>query len=90
MPGQITLVNQGTFEVMPVEIAGWWVRQQGLGDGDWLLVTSHDKKAILAAHLAIRLRMNVNVVNGVVNLTNSQVFLHLLAALPSSRAPPVL
>ena len=51
----------GHFDVLPVEVAGWWLRRLHVDGGDWVMVVSQDTNGTLAVQTLSRLLIGVNV-----------------------------
>ena len=74
IPNQITLSSAEHFTpVIPVEVAGWWIKRLNLGTGDWTFILTSDNSAQLAVHVITRLNMGLNIVNGANKMGNAQV-----------------
>ena len=56
-----------------MEVAGWWLRNLGVGKGSWVMTVGSDITATLAVHLATRFSCSLNLVAGVLGLENSEV-----------------
>ena len=70
--------------MLPLEVAGWWLRRLSVKAGDWVLVGGTDSTAMLSVHLSCRFPAGVNIVSGLLTATNS-------AVLPNhSTFPPVI
>ena len=74
IPNQITVPNDYHHtQLIPLEIAGWWLRKENVKQCDWILVVGPDPTAMLAVHVVGRLGIPVNVVAGISKLTGSEV-----------------
>ena len=74
MPNQITVYPANTHtDLLPVEVAVWFLGRMTVTHGDWVLTVGKDIKAVLAAHILARGGLGINIVHGVDNLTTSEV-----------------
>ena len=68
-------MNKHQFpNLIPCEVAGWWCRRCGMQSGDWLLVGTPDREAVLAAHMLARGPLGaaaINVVCGISGISGS-------------------
>ena len=79
IPQAITTNSSEFAGILPVEIAGWFLRKEMVADGAWILVVTDDKAAKLAGSLIIRGGKGFNVVCGLSDVQGSAEALETLS-----------
>ena len=75
IPNIITLATSGPRYLLPLELAGWFLRKSGCTYGSNVLLVTDDKSGRLGAHLIVRMNPAVNVTCAVTSFAKSAVCL---------------